>query len=230
VASPAGKSAATRQCASGAAEPEPGLTRSLLLAHGAGSGPWIFEAWANAFPGICVEAIDLHAGLAVAHASMSNYAAVLYRTAELLPRPRVLCGWSMGGLVAMLAAERAAAERLILLEPSPPAEIQGTDPAIGLAEGTFDPEQEYGPFPLGVPGRSESVLARRERKRGIAVPELPCPALVVYGDEFAAERGRSIGARYGATEAHLPGLDHWALVLDPRGREAAARWLEVAAD
>lgn len=208
----------------------PGLIRSLLLAHGAGSGPWIFEAWADAFPGICVQAIDLQAGLAVAHASMSNYAAVLYRTAELLPPPRAVCGWSMGGLVAMLAAGRAAAERLILVEPSAPAEVQGTDPAIELAEGTFDPEQEYGPFPTGVPGRSESVLARRERKRGISVPALPCPALVVYGDELAAERGRSIGARYGATEAYLPGLDHWGLVLDPRGREAAAGWLRASGE
>ncbi len=172
-----------------------------------------------------MQAIDLQAGLAVAHASMSNYTAVLHRTAELLPQPRVVCGWSMGGLVAMLAAGRAAAQGLILLEPSPPAEVQGTDPAIELTEGTFDPEQEYGPFPYGVPGRSESVLARRERKRGLSVPTLPCPALVVYGDEFAAERGRSIGERYGATEAYLPGLDHWGLVLDPRGREAAARWL-----
>lgn len=156
---------------------------------------------------------------------MSNYAAVLYRTAELLPRPRVVCGWSMGGLVAMLAAGRAAAERLILLEPSPPAEVQGTDPSTEPVEGTFDPEQEYGPFPSGTAKRPESLLARAERKRGISVPALPCPALVVYGDEFAAERGRSIGERYGATEAYLPGLDHWGLVLDSRGREAAARWL-----
>jgi hypothetical protein len=50
------------------------------------------------------------------------------------------------------------------------------------------------------------------------VPELPCPALVVYGDEFAEERGHALAARYGAEERAFPGLDHWDLVLDERVR------------
>jgi pimeloyl-ACP methyl ester carboxylesterase len=159
----------------------------------------------------------------VAEASMSNYAAVAVRAAEWLPAPRAL-GWSMGGLVAVMAASRAEAAALVLLEPSPPAEVQGVDETVSPEPGTFDPEATYGPFPPGIRARPESALARAERKRGISVPSLPCPALVVTGEEFAEERGR-VAEAYGAEQLHLPGLDHWRLVLEPRAREAVRAYL-----
>ena len=178
----------------------------------------MFDGWADAFPALEVEAVDLMAGLNVAEASMSNYAAVIVRAAEWLPRPVALCGWSSGGLAAMMAARQAEADFLILLEPSAPGEVQGFDESVPLAPGTFDPEETYGAFPPGMRARPESSFARAERKRGISVPTLPCPALVVYGDEFADERGRRLAAHYGAEELAFPGLDHWELVLDPRVR------------
>jgi hypothetical protein len=196
---------------------------SLLLAHGAGSGPWVFDGWPVAFPDLEVEAIDLMAGLNVAEASMSNYAAVIVRAAEWLPRPLALCGWSSGGLAAMMAARQAEADLLILLESSPPGEVQGFDESVPLRAGTFDPEETYGAFPPGMRARPESLLARAERKRGVSVPELGCPALVVSGDDFAEERGRALAAYYGAEELAFPGLDHWGLVLDGRVRDYLSR-------
>ena len=199
----------------------------MLLVHGAGSGPWVFDGWNGAFPGYDVEAVDLHAGLDVAQASMSNYEAAVASSAWLLARPLVVCGWSMGGLAAMMAARRVKPELLVLLEPSPPSQVQGPVPGVVVGPGTFDPEEVYGPFPGGVPARPESSLARGERKRGISVPSLPCPTLVVYGDEFPDERGRAIARFYGAMELHLSGLDHWGLVLEPSAR---ARIAESAAE
>ena len=154
---------------------------------------------------------------------MSNYAAVAVRAAEWLPRPLALCGWSSGGLAAMMGARQAEADYLVLLETSPPGEVQGFDESVPLAPGTFDSEETYGSFPRGMRARPESSLARAERKRGISVPTLPCPALVVYGDEFAEERGRRLAAYYGAEELHFPGLDHWALVLDEQVRKELGR-------
>jgi pimeloyl-ACP methyl ester carboxylesterase len=197
--------------------------RGLLLAHGAGSGPWVFDGWPAAFPDLEVAAGDLQAGLNVAEASMSNYAAAIVRAAEWLPRPVALCGWSSGGLAAMMAARQAEAGFLILLEASAPGEVQGFDESIELRAGTFEPEETYGAFPPGMRARPESLLARAERKRGISVPELPCPALVVYGDEFPEERGRALATRYGAEELALPGLDHWGLVLDEKARDYLSR-------
>ena len=156
---------------------------------------------------------------------MSNYAAVVARAAELIGRPVAVCGWSMGGLAAMLAARQARADALVLLEPSPPGDVHGFDPAVPLEPGTFDPEEAYGPFPPGIRARPESALARSERRRGVSVPALPCRTLVVYGDEFADERGRAVARFYGAGELPFPGLDHWGLVRDARVHAAVAAWL-----
>ena len=200
--------------------------RSVLLLHGAGSGPWVFDGWRWAFGDADVVALDLHAGLRIAEASMQNYEAAVAATAGLLERPLAVVGWSMGGLAAMMAARRVDPEALVLLEPSPPAEIQGHDDGVQPAPGTFDPEDAYGPFPQGVAKRPESSLARAERKRGISVPRLPRRTLVVYGREFADERGSLLAAHYGVDAAAI-GADHWELVLGPEARAAAAGYLSA---
>jgi pimeloyl-ACP methyl ester carboxylesterase len=194
---------------------------SLLLVHGAGSGPWIFDGWTASFPSLEVSAVDLHAGLDLPRASMADYASQLVRAAEKVPRPSTLCGWSMGGLVALLASARLRPHSVILIEASPPAEVQGFQASAELADGTFDPETVYGSFPPGIAARRESMLARAERRRGI----LACPSLVIYGDEFPDERGRQIARLYGSAQRHFAGLDHWGLVRDSRVREAIARFL-----
>jgi pimeloyl-ACP methyl ester carboxylesterase len=196
--------------------------RSLLLVHGAGSGPWVFDGWRESFPSAGVVAVDLHAGLDVSRATMADYAAAVVAAAAGSERPLGLCGWSMGGLVTLQAAEQVPPHVVVLLEPSPPREAQGCDERVEPFDGLFDPERVYGPFPAGVRARMESTRARMERKRGISVPSLPCPSIVVYGDGFADERGPSIAALYGSRELYLPGLDHWGLVRDERVREQLA--------
>ena len=196
--------------------------RHVVLVHGAGSGPWIWDGWRGELADFDVEAVDLQRGLAVDRASMADYAAQI-------PAADAVVGWSLGGLAAMIAAQERPPRRLALLEPSAPAEVQGRDDAVTPRAGTFDPQEVYGPFPPGVAARPESLLARDERKRGISVPSLPCPALVVYGDEFAEERGRVLARYYGADELHFPGLDHWGLVFDGGVAAAVADYLSRSA-
>jgi pimeloyl-ACP methyl ester carboxylesterase len=200
---------------------------SVLLVHGAASGPWVFDRWLDRLTGARTEAVDLQEGLDVAHASMRDYADRLAWAAEALPRPLAICAWSMGGLVAMMAAARVEPACLVLLEASPSAEIRGTDPEVELAHGTFDGEATYGAFPVGVRSRPESALARAERKRGISVPRLPGPTLVVSGREFPRERGRVLAEAYECDELAFPELDHWGLVLDGRVSDAIGRHLAL---
>lgn len=185
--------------------------------HGAGSGPSVFDSW-TAPADIGVVAVDLQEGLDVAAASMDDYAQVLVRACDRLPRPVAVCGWSMGGLVAMMTAQEVEPETLVLIEPSAPAEVQGFGDA-GDATGTFDPEAVYGPFPEGVAARPESQRARADRKRGIAIPALPRRSLVVFGDEFEQDRGRVVVERYRIDSAYFPGLSHWDLVLSREVQE-----------
>jgi pimeloyl-ACP methyl ester carboxylesterase len=199
--------------------------RSLLLVHGAGSGPWVFEGWPACFPGISTVAVDLQTGVEVEHASMKDYVRVLRMAAADQPTPRGLLGWSMGGLVVLMAAWRLQPACVVVLEPSPPAEIQGFNSSATLSHGTFDPEEVYGAFPPGTRARPESALARGERKRGISVPALPCPSLVVFGKDFAEERGRRVSALYGSQELSFPRLDHWGLVREPRVAQSIAEIL-----
>lgn len=191
-------------------------TGTLVLVHGAGSGPWVFDGWEHG--DLDVVAVDLQEGLDVTTASMTDYAAVVTAACEGARPPVALCGWSMGGLVAMMAADHASVSALVVIEPSAPAEVQGVHD-VADETGWFDPEDLYGAFPPGMKARPESTRARIERKRGVRVPRLPERSLVVYGDDFAEERGRALALRYGITEAHFPGLDHWDLVLDARVRK-----------
>ena len=198
---------------------------SLMLVHGAGSGPWVFEGWADAFPGMTVVAVDLHDGLDIPCASMHDYARSLIKAAPGLPTPLFVCGWSMGGLVALMASATLEPAGLILLEPSPSAELQGVDPSQELRPGAFDPQVVYGPFPGGIQSRPESQLARDERKRGISVPSISRPCLVVWGDEFAIDRGKGVADLYSAEALSFPGVDHWDLVLNADVRDAVRRWI-----
>jgi pimeloyl-ACP methyl ester carboxylesterase len=171
--------------------------------------------------------VDLQDGLAVEHTSMLDYAEGVVAAALALPQPVAICGWSMGGLVALQAAEQARPHSVILLEPSAPAEIQGYHADVPLTEGTFDPEAEYGQFPDGIPARPESLLARAERKRGISVASLPCPSLVIASQDFPDERGRAVANLYRAELIEFPDLGHFDLVLQPAPRAAVADFLRV---
>ena len=200
---------------------------SLLLVHGAGSGPWVYDGWLSAFPTLTVEAVDLQEGLLVEQASMRDYADRVAAAARGMPGPVALCGWSMGGLVVLQAAQEVQPQSVVLLEASAPAEIQGRNPDVQLVDGAFDPAAEYGKFPAGIASRPESLLARAERKRGISVPSLPCPSLVIASADFPDERGRSVADLYGSEFVEFPELRHFDLVLDTAPRRLVADFLCV---
>ncbi|HVF52360.1 MAG TPA: alpha/beta hydrolase [Actinomycetota bacterium] len=202
------------------------MTKSLLLVHGAGSGPWIFDGWQESFSAIDVVTVDLQEDLDVGRASMDDYRDQVVAACKKTGKPVGLCGWSMGGLVALMAAETIDCSAVILMEPSPPGEVQGFVPDAPLEEGTFNPEVVYGAFPEGVACRPESSLARGERKRGISVPLLRCPVLVISGDEFREERGTPVAALYGAEHEYFAGLDHWDLVRSAEVQEKIATFLQ----
>jgi pimeloyl-ACP methyl ester carboxylesterase len=199
---------------------------SLLLVHGAGSGPWVYDEWASAFPSLTVEAVDLQEGLVVERASMDDYAERVIAAARAMPGAVAICGWSMGGLVVLQAAQAVQPHSVVLLEASAPAEVQGLNPAVQLVRGVFDPEAEYGKFPDGIKARPESLLARAERKRGISVPSLPCPALVIASADFLDERGRPLADLYGAELVEFSELGHFDLVLNAAPRHAVASFFE----
>jgi pimeloyl-ACP methyl ester carboxylesterase len=201
---------------------------SIVLVHGAGSGPWVFEGWARDLPGRRVEAVDLQRGLDVARATIGDYATTVVQAAERLPRPLALVGWSLGGLTCLVAAGRVRPEALVLLEASPPLELQGLRDDVVPRPGTFDPVLAGGRFPPGMRSRPESALAMGQRDRGVSVPALPegTRTLVVYGDEFRHDRGPALAGFYGAEQLDAGAATHWVLVRVPALRRRVLGWID----
>jgi pimeloyl-ACP methyl ester carboxylesterase len=95
---------------------------SLLLVHGAGSGPEVYSEWPAVFPSLRVRAVDLHGGVDVSRASHAHYASRVIEAASELGTPVSLCGWSMGGLAVLQSAAELKPHSVILIETSPPGE------------------------------------------------------------------------------------------------------------
>ena len=167
-------------------------------------------------------------------------------------RHPVMAGWSMGGLIAMMyAAEHQDAPALLLFSPSPPLEVAGRASAEEVRKtpaAPFGPEL-YGLFPgdppasrealhdlseaealrvlAGSAGAQESGLARRQRRRGISVPDgaVRAPSLVVYGEDdrqFPPEVNRRLAIYLGGETLAVPHAGHWGIVCSEKAVAAAA--------
>jgi pimeloyl-ACP methyl ester carboxylesterase len=212
----------------------------VILVHGAAnsSGVWTYWSEALAADGWPAFAVDLRGHGAsgrsdLSRASMHDYLADLRQLAAQLSERPVVIGWSMGGLVAIMAAGAGLARACVGLAPSTPART--IDEAVALRVGEFGPE-EYGitsadpdqqpampdldheerRIALASLGQ-ESRYARDERKRGIAVPSLSCSLLIVTGtDDLQWPRAAYTGLHLPADHLVAKGASHWGLVLNRR--------------
>lgn len=204
------------------------MTGRVVLVHGATGDPSTFDPWLPRLDGLHVRVPDLQEGLDVAHATTADYVRAV--RAEQGDGPVVVVGFSMGGLVAMRAVEPGArrptadVRGLVLLEPSVPLEVGGGDADVVPVPGTYGAEV-YG----GTGGRPESAFARAERQRGVSVPDVDVPLLVVGGADHTHDRSRPVARRYGG-ELVTFRLRHGALVTDAAAVDVVVRWVRRALD
>jgi pimeloyl-ACP methyl ester carboxylesterase len=167
-----------------------------------------------------------------------------------LPHPLLLVGHSLGGILALKAAELRACEALVLLAPVPP---RGILPLVRLRElppqlaqlttvltgRTFHPslQQATAMFMGRIPARKRWDLYRRYTPdsglalRSTYIPGIPVdrarlmmPLLCLAGEEDATIPPRSVALvakRYGGEFQCLPGHAH-ELVAEPGWEEVAA--------
>jgi pimeloyl-ACP methyl ester carboxylesterase len=212
----------------------------VILIHGAANSAAVWTYWMEtlADAGWPVYALDLRghgasAPIDLARTSMADYLDDVRLLAGQLRERPVVVGWSMGGLVAMMAAGEGLARACIGLAPSTPAQV--VDERVALRTGEFGPE-EYGIIShdpdqqpampdldheerlvaLSSLGR-ESRYARDDRQRGIVIPSLSCPMLVVTGTlDRQWPRERYVGLHLPADHLVAEGASHWGLVLNRR--------------
>lgn len=104
------------------------MTAPVVFVHGAFCGSWAFDDFRVHFErlGYPTHAPDLPAHERgadlerLAQYGVHDYAAALIRVVRGLPRPPVLIGHSLGGLIVQMAAVKTECAALILLAPSPP--------------------------------------------------------------------------------------------------------------
>lgn len=123
---------------------------SALCIHGAGGGGWEWNVWRERLlaAGVEAQALDLlPAPRGLAFTTFDDYVRQVREQLRALPRPRVLIGASLGGLLAALCADEA--DGLVLINPLPPSPWH---------EGL--PERSW---PDVIPWRREARLASTRR-------------------------------------------------------------------
>ncbi len=226
----------------------------LLFVHGLGHGAWCWESWldAAAEAGYPAYAVSLrghgNSPGRLRTSVLSQYVDDVVRTAQALPRPAVLVGHSMGGLVVQRALARYAAHAGVLVAPVP------AHPAIAalLRIGRQHPQDALkmivgGSLPLRAEylfaGLSEDEARRHTERCG---PESPLVQyqLIVHGPARAPLGGapvlvlatpddrlipiagiRSTAGRYGAPMLEYPGMGH-DLMLDAGNAEPMKAMLD----
>lgn len=230
----------------------------VLLVHGAANSARVWKFWQEALAarGWSSHALDLRGhgeseAIDLAEARMADYAADVVELARQVRRPPILLGWSMGGLVAMMAAPSCDAIACVGLAPSTPTRTR--DDSMPIRSGVFgaeeygivdrDPERQPMMAALDREERlialaslgNESRRARDERGAGIVIETLGCPLLVVTGTadaQWPRERYRDLHLAREHLEAD--GASHWGLVLNRRVVAALAPavsdWMTRAAE
>jgi pimeloyl-ACP methyl ester carboxylesterase len=232
----------------------------LLFVHGLGHGAWCWEHWldAAADAGHPVAAVSLrgHGGSQgrLRTALLRQYVDDVVEAATALPRPPVLVGHSMGGLVVQRVLARYAAPAAVLVAPVPAHPAVGSLLAIArrhptdalriVAGGSLPLRPEYLVHELD-PASARSVsdrcggesalvqyqlLMHRPARSPLGAP--PVLVLATPDDRLVPIRDvRATAARYGAELREFPGMGH-DLMLDARWREpleAMLDWLTKAA-
>jgi pimeloyl-ACP methyl ester carboxylesterase len=210
------------------------------MVHGAANSAVVWTYWQHELArlGYASYAIDLRGHgdstpADLSNTTMADYASDVRDLVGQMARPPVIVGWSMGGLVALMAAAPGGVAACICLEPSPPA--LELDESLPLRSGVFGAE-EYGIAGAGPQDQPsmpdldlkeravalsslgpESRRARDERKRGIVVGPLACPVLLVAGTGAGNKAVGPDDALFpGADYCEATGASHWGLVLSRR--------------
>ena len=219
----------------------PGSSRPpIVLVHGAANSATVWRFWQAdlAARGWSSWALDLRghgasAPMDLSRTSMADYADDVTALLRELARPAVVIGWSMGGLAAMMTAARGPAAAFVGLAPSPP--VRRRDESVPLRAATFDaaeygvtsadPEDQPTMLDLDLEERRialaslglESRWARDDRKAGIVLTALSCPALVVASTGDASFPPPAYAdLPVPAERLVVEGVSHWGLVLNRR--------------
>lgn len=215
---------------------------AIVCVHGAGGGGWEWAAWVRVFAAAAhpVSAPDLlpsPAGLAAT--TLGDYRAQVRAWAAAAPRPRVLAGASLGGLLAAAAA--GDADALVLVNPLPPSGLPGGEDLPAVVP--WGRRASLAGTRRALPGaddaaalfafrrwRDESGRVLREARAGLAVARPAVPVLVIASkadDDVPPAASAALARDWGASLWRVPGghVDPLLGRQAPALAEAVLGWL-----
>lgn len=214
---------------------------ALVFVHGFMQGAWCHSNWLKTLheAGIAAVAIDVrgHGGLPnedLFTAGFNEYGDDVAAIAQTFDHPPVLLGHSMGGLMVGVAVTRTPAFGLVLLTPSPPANLPGaeavkpvdeTRPILAADEKTvrekFLPNHEGQDISAMLERQCpESSVATNDRYKlrvPVDVSKINCPALCILAGRdwpltHPPRQDAAVGAFYEAEHVHLPDAAHCLMI------------------
>jgi predicted alpha/beta hydrolase family esterase len=227
----------------------PPARAAVLLVHGAGGGAWEWNTWrrvlgAAAFDAVAPDLRPVAAGIAATR--LADYVAQVDAALAALPRPRILVGASLGGLLALRCA--APADALVLVNPLPPAPLHdalpvATElPAVVAWGARASLAGTRAALPDASDGeawfafrrwRDESGAVLREARAGVAVARPRCPVLVLASStdsDIACALSLRVANALGAASRVLEGASHVGALFGSHAVAAAREtvtWLNV---
>jgi alpha-beta hydrolase superfamily lysophospholipase len=196
-----------------------GARGSVLVLHGAGSSKESHHPFARACrtAGLAALCFDQRGHGESAGALDAGALDDVAAMAELLPPgPRALRGSSMGGYLALVAAERVAAGAVVAICPAGAEQLRR-----GLARGDVS-------FRADVPAL-DALLAAHDADEAAARLDIPVLLLHAEGDErVPVERSRELARHLRAAGSRLiavPGGHHRSIQQDGELQGVTVRWL-----
>ncbi len=220
--------------------------RSALLLHGAGGGGWEWNLWRGVFQaaGLQVAAPDLlPVAAGIAATRFGDYLMQASAALAALPRPCVVIGASLGGLLAARLSAQVASpvDGLVLVNPLPPAPWHAVLPAwewpdvvrwrsdarltsTRTALPDADPATALFAFRRW---RDESGAVLREAHAGMPVQAPACPVLCIASaadEDVPSAATEALAAAWNADLLRLEG-SHVGPLLGLKSSAAAEQAL-----
>ena len=223
-------------------------TAIVVAVHGAGGGGWEWGIWARvlALRGFAVIAPDLMpSSRGIEKTSFMDYRSQVMDWCAGARSDVVLAGASLGGLLALAAAQRVKPVALVLVNPLPPAGV--------LARPLYEPKPAVVPWARerslaatrrAMPDaddaarlyalrrwRDESGAVLNEARDGIAVETPRCPTLLMASEldtDVPPAAARSLAVRLSADFRTIAGASHVGPLLGRTAADSAAQaadWL-----
>ena len=227
---------------------------AIVFVHGSMQGAWIYSNWLKVVheAGIAATAVDVrgHGGLPTEDlltAGLNDYGDDVAAVARTFEQPPLLPGHSMGGVMVGVAASRTPVAGLVLLTPSPPANLPGAQAVTPVDETRPLPpadertvREKYLPNHTGYdisrmlerqcPESSVAANDRYKLRVAVDIEKFNCPALcIAAGRDWPIThppgQDAAVGDFYGAENVHLPEAAH-GLMIDVDWRPGIACILE----